>query len=164
MSEDEGSSGSSGAKVFPKREIVAGNRGRAVQEGEMTYEDKGDDKGDERCTNTAEEMELAYRMQVDRDRDVTEANSNEEKHEPERRPGDGAGGSTGAADASVEGPQGGENSSGQQIFENTQLETMDVETGEGAPAGTSTTTASERLNDGSYGDGKVQADLAGWLK
>ena len=63
----------------------------------------------------------------------------------------------------------------QQELQNTQLEEMDVEeVGAAGATGASSSTAgsgtslitgsSEGLGDGSYGDGKIQADLEGWLR
>ena len=54
----------------------------------------------------------------------------------------------------------------QQVLENTQLELMDVMDSEGADATTApgTTSATEGSDGDSFGVGKIQTDLQGWLK
>ena len=52
----------------------------------------------------------------------------------------------------------------QQVLQDTQLEVMDVEDA-GAAAGTlETASTTEEARDGSFGEGKVQSSLQGWLK
>ena len=53
----------------------------------------------------------------------------------------------------------------QQILHDPQLEIMDVEgEGDGEALTTGTTSSTDQVRDGSYGSGKVQTNLQGWLK
>ena len=120
--EDGGSSASSGPKVFPKTEVVAGRRQRGG-------------------APDAEE----YEGVADAGREITGTEESE-----------------GAEQDMPVGAACGEES--QQILQDTQLETMDVEGEEVAPGITGTTSSTEALREGSFGDGKVQSSLQGWLK
>ena len=137
MSEgDSHSNASSGAKVFPTREIVAGRRG---DEEEQNCEVEGGEEGDrkkEQATLQAEEGDLG-----------------EDKPEAAEQ----SGGQQDIQGIMVNG------SAEQQVLYDTQLETMDVDSAAG-PGTSGTASSSEHLRDGSYGEGKVQSDLQGWLK
>ena len=137
MSEDDNRSDtSSGAKVFPKSEIVAGRR--EGEEGQSREFDSGVEGG-------KNEEQAALQ--------VAEGGLGDDKPEVAEQ----GGGQQEAQAAMMDG------SAEQQVLYDTQLETMDVDSA-AAPGTLGTASASEDLRDGSYGEGKVQSDLQGWLK
>ena len=149
MDRDDGSSESSGAKVFPRREVVAGRRGPDTATEDVAREKDNTEDGN--------------------DGDVVADNEGDNMENRDESSGHAA-----AAEGEAREEQGPENSTNQQELLNTQLEEMDVEeagtiaaagaSNATAGSGTSTATGStEGLGDGSFGDGKVQSDLEGWL-
>ena len=139
MSEDDNcSDASSGAKVFPTKEIVAGRR--EGEEGQGREFESGVEGG------TNEE-------QAAREAEVTEGGFGEDKPAVAEQSGVQQEEQAVLMDGSAE----------QQVLYDTQLETMDVDSADG-PGTSGTASASEQLRDGSYGEGKVQTDLQGWLK
>ena len=136
MSDSGGSSASSGAKVFPKREVLAGRRGRAGV------------------------SEAVARGSVEVEAEPTGLLASCASAEP-------AEGGPGARTAlSGEAAVHASEEDTQQVLQDTQLELMDVEGEvEVAAAGASGTTSTpESMRADSYGDGKVQSSLHGWLK
>ena len=141
--EGDSSSQSSGAKEFPKREVVAGRREREV------------DQEDNDCREE-EEGQMEGREGTERDINTEKMEDAAGSKESELREED-----------------------NQQILEDTQLEAMDIEEGNGTeaavaapstgvvtagdPTATVTTSSSEGLRDGSYGEGKIQSNLEGCL-
>ena len=154
MSEGEESLASSGAKVFPRRTIVAGRR----------HEDSADNDaaegGGPRDTN---EGDCALETAVECDQELAAIEQHGQHEQHASTDGGHAGVDT------VHGMESGEGTDGsQQILENTQMDVVETADGaEGEGGGSSamgTTGATEGLHDGSFGDGKVQADLQSWLK
>ena len=135
MWDNSSSTASSGAKVFPKITVVAGRRG--------TEESVEADSHLEVNTATSEEQVMPNRG------DVAVLG------------GGGSGDDVAASEVADSGQQSGET---QQVLQDTQLELMDVESEEAAAASTRGTTNSTEGGEDSFGAGKVQTNLQGWLK
>ena len=135
MSDNSSSAESSGAKVFPKRTVVAGRRG--------TEESAEVDSHPEVNTTTNTEHALLSGG------DVVVPGGGETREEVV------------AGEGANNGQQEGET---QQVLQDTQLELMDVESNEAAAASARGTTNSTEGGEDSFGAGKVQTNLQGWLK
>ena len=136
MSEDDSSAESSGAKVFPKREVVAGRR----------EADEDADVEADRLVAPDEHAREEMKHHVD-----TATVGGEESRA-----------SNGTCGEARDGQHDEET---QQVLQDTQLELMDVEgDSAGEPMAAGTTSSTEREGEDSFGAGKVQTDLQGWLK
>ena len=138
MSEDNSSAESSGAKVFPRRTVVAGRRDRdeeaEVEPNQMV--EQAESAGPEMRSNVHVAVLGGGESRADIDAGEGTKDGQRDEHDEET----------------------------QQVLQDTQFELMDVEGDSAAePTAAGFTSSTERGED-SFGAGKVQTDLQGWLK
>ena len=161
MSDGEESLASSGAKVFPRRTVVAGRRGDDSVEGGTEAAEAIAETGEDDNAREARHPMPISRAEEEMGRVLAENEHREGNDDGHIGAGNGGGLEEGGSETS------------QQVLENTQMdvvepmegEAMDgeAEAGEGSST-TGMTGTTEGLHDGSFGDGKVQTDLQSWLK